>query len=958
MNLTWLKQVFPFLILALLGGRGEIFAQDPLPAPSLLQENIKVQTHEIATGKILTLSAQNPERFLIAHPEVATVELKPQGLEVRAFKIGSTLLIWWDQKGIQSAQIVVTRPVEEIKQIKRIQRESSHLFQSQRSRTFKVSYNTEFFDLKQAKALSQVSEVQRVYFHEPQFQGATPFGDLKGKLFYEYRKDQNLRKSVALVRDMWLSLAGTDLPFGRLLDDYDMSVGRQYLKLSDYGFPGARYTGFTLVPSEKRIKNPEKGRFDLSFFVGRERRGTYLDNPAGTQRRDLKLKNRFTGEKLDFYLWKDGRISLGTYQKWGGPTNVFQSKRNSDMEFNLGVPYLRLKGTTGLDYRSNVAWQYAAVLQNSWFNLENTFFRINPHYTTITGTVLDKGRRGYRLNSYAFPFKPHWQSEALLVNMDAEISKDLLSLNPRRPDRHNKKLSVGTNWRLPAHFNSRTFFEYEDKKATSFPFTKRRIHENLGREFTFNWWWLKRLRVYGISTLERYGDAEGTPGFNSNRYEAGGGGYVSLLGNAWFSTQYLWNRLDEKEPSPPPEGRTRYGQMILSGGISRSLPILPLYTNVVVRYVDERKEIRRLHQPFSNENRFEVRGTINYQLPNSSVLFVETSASTAKPLNGDSKRAEFSLVFGARVNADTHVYLPQKGTIEGYVFFDRNVNGVRDTDESGVAGYEVWIQGGPRVKTDQQGYYKLRIPEGVVKLQTTAQLPEGYFFTTLNEQEIELLPKQKVKVDFGIVPQVQVKGQAYLDVNRNLIFDAGDIPMPSVQILLESGQLAVTSAQGLYSILRVRPGPNSAQAIITSIPAGYKTLTPVERKFEGMPGDIFTFDVAMTAERIVSGYVFEDRNGNATRDAEEPGVPGVLVSMGDQKTTTSSDGKFAFADLSPGSQKIKIEKESLPEFYKAIQLEQTVHVSEGYFVKNDVRFVVQRIEEPAVSNSEDKKPLR
>ncbi len=935
----WRKPFIIFLLFALFGAIPDIFAQEAIP----------VQTHQLETGKILRLPALRPERVLIARPEIAVAELKPEGLEIRAQKIGSTLILWWEETGIRSVQIEVTRPLPEIKRIEQIKRESSQLFQSRENRSFKISYNSEFSVLNQAKALHDVSEVQKVYFHEPEFQGATPFGDLKGKLFYEYRKDQNLRKSVALLRDMWLTLANTDLPAG-LLDNYDLSVGRQYLKLSDFGFPGARYTGFTMAPSEKRIKNPEKGRADLSFFVGRERRGAYLDNPAGTQRRDIKLKNRLTGERLDYYLWKDGRVSLGAYQKWGGPTDAFQSKKNFDAQINWGIPHFRLKGDTGLDYRSNVAWRYGGVINNSWFNLENTFFRVNPHYTTITGTALDKGKRGYRLSSYAYPFKPFWKSDDLLVNVDAEISRDLLSLNSRRPDRHNKQLNVGINWRLPYRFNSRTLIDYENRKSTSFPYTREKIHENLGQDFTFNWRWLKRFRIYTISGMERYADAEQAPGFNSTRYELGGGGYVSLIGNVWFSGQYLWNRLDEREPNPTEDGRNNFGQMTLSSGVSHSFHRIPVSTNFLVRYVDERKGkgVKRLHQAFSHEDRFEARGTVNYRLPNSSILYVEASAISIRPLTGADEKAELSLLVGTRVNTDTHLYWPQKGSIEGYFFFDRNVNGIRDAEEAGIAGYEVWIEGGPRAKTDQTGRYKLQVREGLVKLRAVSELPEGYFYTTLNEQEVELLPKQKHRIDFGIVPQVQVKGRVFLDINRNLVFDTGDLPMSSMQILLESGQLAVTSAQGLFSILRVRPGPNSAQVVVTSIPAGYKTLTPIERKFEAMPGDLLTFDVAMTAERMVSGFVFEDLNGNSKRDADEPGVAGVSLRMGNETYTTSNDGKFVFANLNAGTQKILLNQTSLPENYEVKQDEQELRISEGYYVKNDMYFPATKTE--ALSN--------
>lgn len=924
------------------------------------EENIKVQTYLVEVGKTLTLPSRKPLRYLVASPEVIEIiEMKMDAIEVKAQKIGSTLIVWWEETGIKSIQITVTRPVKEIERTREIKLQSSKLYQSQRARSFRFFYDSEYSFLEQGKVLPRLTEVRKVYNHPTGLEGNTPLGDLKGNLFYEYRKDQNLLKSVALLRDMWFGFFETDFPMINLLDNYDMTVGRQYLRLSNFGFPGSRYTGFTMVPSLKRTKNPERGRIDVSFFIGRERRGAFLDNQAGTNQRNIKLKHRLSGEKIDFYLWRDGRMSLGSYQKWGGPTDATRSKKNFDMDFDFGIPHFRLKGEGGLDHRMNVAMQFAAIFENSWTYLENGFLRVNPHYNTITGTTLDRGRRGYILRSDVTPLMPIFGSDAVRLSVDADISRDLLSLNQKRSKDFNKKWNIEVHLRLPYSLRSDTAFNYENKKALSFPFTKRMVRERISREFPLNSRWLKRIRFFGISALERYGDAENTSGFNSTRYEVGGGAYVSAFGGTWFSGQYLWNRLDEKEPNPPPDGRTYPGQLVLSGGVSHSFRRLPLHVNLSVRYTDERKTIAKLHQPFPNEDRFEARGMINWKLPYDGVLFLEASAITTQPLTGVPENAEFSLILGTRIKGDTHFYLPQKGTIEGYFFIDKNVNGVRDSDEPGISGYEVWIQNGPRTKTDQTGYYRLRVREGIVKLKATQEIPEGYFFTTLNEHDIELLPKKEVRHDFGVVPQTQIKGRAYLDVNRNLVFDTGDMPMPAVQIMLESGQLAVTSAQGLYSILRVRPGPNSAQVAVGSIPSGYKTVTPIERKFEGMPGDILTFDIVMTVERLVSGYVFEDNNRNGRFDPGEKGIQGIELVMDDKQATTNADGKYQFAYLEPGIRKIRILSDSFSKNYDTYVLDQEINVSSEFFSKRDANFpLVKKIQPVEDSTSGAQKKVK
>ena len=906
--------------------------------------NLTLQSYQVEVGKTLTLSSQNPSRNLVASPEVATVtEMRADAIDVKAGRLGSTLVLLWEETGVKTIQIVVIRPTQELERIKEIKLQGSKLYQARRARTFKTTYESEYSILEQDKALARVSEIRKVYNHASSFQGATPWGELEGRFFYEYRKDRNLRKSVALPRNLWFGLFDSDLPLLNAFDHYDFIVGRQYLRLSDFGFPGSRIEGFSMVPTEKRLAQPQKGRVDLSFFIGRERRGAYLDNPAGPNERSVKLKNRFMGEKLDYYLWDKGKVSFGAYEKWAGPTESIQAKKDFDNEYDLKFPYLQLKGQTGVDARKDVALRHGAIFENRWARIENWYLRVNPHYRTITGTTIDRGRRGFLFYSSFLPFMPLFKSDAVGVKFNAEFTRDLLSLNPLRPQRYNKSFRVATEMRLPLRLRNNFSYEYQNKKSTSFPFTKYRISERLTREFILNSWLLKRTRFYGISTIDQYGNAVNTPGFNSIRYELGGGNHVSLFGGLWCSAQYLWNRLDERETNPlTADGRTYPGQLTLSGGMAHSFRKLPLNLNASLRYIDEKKTISKLHQPFLDEDRFEVRGYLGLRLPQNGLFFIETRLSKAKSLVGRPKVNEVALILGTRINADTHFYIPQKGTLEGYFFVDQNMNGIRDPEEEGLGGYEVFVEKGPRTKTDKTGYYRLRVREGVLTLKATQEIPEGYFFTTENQREIELLPKMKERIDFGVIPQTQIKGRTYLDVNRNLIFDDHDIPVPAVQLALDSGELAVTSAEGLYSILRVRPGPNRIRVMVQSIPSGYKTVTPIEKEIEGRPGELSTFDVVMNVERYVSGYVFEDANENGRMDSGEKRIPEVVLILGERKTSTAQDGRYSFQDLEPGVQKLKVEAASLKEVYEPGVMELRVEVPREFFGKTDLNFPLRR----------------
>ncbi len=71
--------------------------------------------------------------------------------------------------------------------------------------------------------------------------------------------------------------------------------------------------------------------------------------------------------------------------------------------------------------------------------------------------------------------------------------------------------------------------------------------------------------------------------------------------------------------------------------------------------------------------------------------------------------------------------------------------------------------------------------------------------------------------------------------------------------------------------------------------------------------DRVLLSVVPTGGGSLSGTVFDDLDGNGTRDANEPGLPGVTVELlhsdGDYVdwAQTDADGDYAFVDVSPGS---------------------------------------------------------
>ena len=899
-------------------------------------ESTQVQKFEVELGKTLDIPVNNPLFHLIKSPKIAAVvEKTPAFFRVRGEAMGETLLLIWEGTKVRTYRIVVTRPRKEAETIRTLQSRNSKLYQSQKDRSFKIAYDTTYSVFNEDRVLGRVEESRKLYDQNITVTGGTPVGDLKGNLFYEYRKSQQLGKSVAMPKNVEGGIYNTDLPG---LQHYNLIGGTHYVSMDNFGVPGQRISGFMLEPNFVRQEWAKKGQVDTTFFIGEKRDGSVVDNPAGIQNRELK--GRVSGQRLGYHLWKNGYVSAAHYNQWAGPRTASESKNNFTNQFDFIFPWVRIFGGGGIDSRRHVAGEIQTLSENSSGMLFSRFFGVDDHYKTITGSALDRGNRGVELTGRFFPLEPFFRRKFLMLTGDLEFVRNRISVNADHPGGYLKTFRPGMTLRLPLKLVSETRLTYEDRLAASFPYLHKKIDQKLIRDFRFNSRILTRMRLYLTAAIDGYTQAEGTPGFNSNRYEAGGGGTVNFRGGLWIGAKYLWNYLNERDPSTPPNPVTHPRQAALSGGWFHNFRHLPveIYTNAY--YINETQTHNKIHQPFFNENRLEVRGGLGWRIRPNAKLFVESSTSVTQSTIGEPDHAEFLIETGMRLTQDTHFYIPLKGQIQGSVFEDKNGNGQRDLDETGIAGYEVRIENGPKAKTDQKGYYRLKVKEGAVTLIGMDRIPEGYYFTTVNRQDLEVFPKALIHQDFGIAPQIQIKGAAYLDVNENAIQESQDIPLSGIQILLNSGQSAVTAGDGIYSILHILPGKNRVRVMPDSIPPGYRTLTPLEKSFDGTPGDLLNFNVALAAQRSGGGILFLDENLNGQWDQSEPGVAGVKIRVNGNPVKTDESGRY-FAALKNGVNKIEIDLASLPEGTVPAVPEQEVRTGAEAFSKTDINFPIR-----------------
>lgn len=141
-------------------------------------------------------------------------------------------------------------------------------------------------------------------------------------------------------------------------------------------------------------------------------------------------------------------------------------------------------------------------------------------------------------------------------------------------------------------------------------------------------------------------------------------------------------------------------------------------------------------------------GVYEFVVPIGSYVVVETDPETYSSTTPNSIDATIA------ANGDTVIVnfgdsaVPVSGTLEGYVFEDDDMDGVRGGGEDGLSNVSLFMSSGDSTSTDATGYYKFSLAPGVYSI--TERDEPGYTSSTVNTYiNIVIAPDTVVTRNFG-----------------------------------------------------------------------------------------------------------------------------------------------------------------------------------------------------------------
>ncbi|HEX4794271.1 MAG TPA: SdrD B-like domain-containing protein [Humisphaera sp.] len=141
----------------------------------------------------------------------------------------------------------------------------------------------------------------------------------------------------------------------------------------------------------------------------------------------------------------------------------------------------------------------------------------------------------------------------------------------------------------------------------------------------------------------------------------------------------------------------------------------------------------------------------------------------------------------------------------------------------------------------------------------------------------------------------------FIDKNKNGKLDAGE-------------QTAIGASNGTYTLKNLAAG---SYRVVEQLPAGWRRTAPAAGYFDvtlAAGQNVVGKNFAETQNVLISGSVFNDANGDATRQSTEKGIAARTVfldknkngklDVGEASTITASDGTYTFKTMSAGSYRV------------------------------------------------------
>lgn len=328
------------------------------------------------------------------------------------------------------------------------------------------------------------------------------------------------------------------------------------------------------------------------------------------------------------------------------------------------------------------------------------------------------------------------------------------------------------------------------------------------------------------------------------------------------------------------------------------------------------REARGFHTSFSVTAQLDAANSISVSASRAFIMSSEgiSNSTSANGLLTISYVHRFGAASGGGFQF-TRLLGLDRGRVKGRVFYDLNSNGVDDPDEPGLANARIQLDSGRAITTDAQGRFRISsVTQGEHTVALSAdELGVELRASTPTEQHITVSPRETVEVGFGVSNFGFVGGRIYNNLSLAERPEMRDAPgVAGVRMRLrpagaspDACRTQTVNADGEYEFRNLAPGSYLLELDVDSLPPDYQTPAQTNWTLKVVPLRGSYLDVALAAQRAVSGIVFVDTDGDGQFDPnkDEP-VEGARVVAGRFEAVTGRGGAYILRNLPAGKMEL------------------------------------------------------
>jgi hypothetical protein len=784
-----------------------------------LDKTVSVHELKLSVDDCVLFQGENVQRMLATHPALVRLEkVGDDDVRLKAQEIGTTYLNIWDKNGRKDFRIIIDPRRFKLSAGAAGSGAGGRFVPG--SRPFQVTASIDGSSFMTGRRLENQKRVSHTTSYGSSVSGDTPFG-----FFDSAVQGQRTQQGSLYVPNLRMSL--TDAHY-KGLKDIDIHGFDFTPSFDAFGFPTPDLRGVL-------VEAPVAGdRFQYMTFWGSLPKGnfTVLDSASGLSKRKRAY---LEGLGLNARLTKD--LNLKTYYAHSyGPELTQPVVTNDAMgaEFSYGHLgwHLRSGMTSDMQHKSYEA-------QSQWsgtkWNVGLSMTDMNKNMASPLGGEPSSGSIGGTLNvNYRF-----WP-DLMFVNSISGI-RDRVFGNPDRPTRPNYTSTSRVIWTVDPQTEVEAGYDMDDRIGSNTP-SVTETKEIVYRKKVFL---VRRLSTY-VNFQNRKSKNYTSPAqdYNNNRILAGLSFRVISDVYAYYRREFnlLRNRYSGDTASPYAQemGLNQYRQLFGS----------PFYLSSRLFYRDEQNTESTLSY-LSGEDRLEAEEELTYKPdPNMETYLRVRLTNVWAEREGVAKHVDVDVAWGMRLVWEPGITWRPSGGFNGYVYYDVNGNGKKDSTEKGVGGVRIRVEDGQSVMTTATGYYFIR---KVVGKATTLSLdaktvPAGFSSTTDFQRSVEIVHAATQRVDFGITTRTELQGLVYHDKNGNGVYDAGDEPQKGVVILLDGKKKGVSSVLGEYMFRNIGAGDHTISIDLKTVPLKFIPKVPVRRTVRIFEGVTFSDTIPLESQ--------------------------------------------------------------------------------------------------------------